>query len=127
MRGADMKFRPLDENRDMIPCFGLLEGKEAVGAALASRFRLYYGEWWEDRTLGFRVPEFLIRGARRGQEAMLASYITAFIRETEGVTGVLKPVTEIDGHDMKFTCSINTAFGQEKAEVDNYVLLSAVL
>ena len=122
-----MRFRPLDEGRDMTPCYKMLEGKEAVGAAVESRLRFYYGDWWEDETLGFKIPKVLIEGARRGTEDLLAGYISSYIAETPGVIRVSEPDVITRDRDLRFECSVVTEYGEVKEGVESNGIYSALL
>ena len=110
----------------------MLTGTDAVVAAVNSRLRLLYGEWWEDTTLGFAVPQFLWEGLRltEGRLDMLANYIAAYIEETEGVNAVNNAVTDIDEEDHRkviFSCSLDTGTADDaEMEVLQDVLLPAV-
>lgn len=123
-------YRTLDDNGDMIPIATqaqMLTGVEAVMAAVVSRLRLLAGEWWEDESLGFQVPEFLFQGVRQANgRDMLASYITAYILETEGVESVQDVSTEMDGTKMIYHCTVVTEYGTSEGRVDQDVLLRAI-
>lgn len=125
-----MRYRPVADNGDMRPVARdaeILTGVEAVMGAVNSRLRLLRGEWWEDDTLGFRVPEFLFDGARlpSGPD-MLASYITEYIGETENVTAVLDVVVEMIMRKLRYSCTVQTPFGAQEEEVVGDVLLRAI-
>ena len=55
-----MIVRPVDENGDMMPVIKssqMLSGAEAFAQIVEQRLHFYYGEWWENPTLGIRIPE----------------------------------------------------------------------
>lgn len=109
-----MLFRTVDENGDMMPIQSvddMSDGAEAVALAVDSRLAMTYGEWWEDETLGFRVPEFLVNGIREYQLPMLEKYISKYVGKTEGVAGVVGIVTEYEGHRFTYTAKILTDEG----------------
>lgn len=117
-----MIVRPLDGNGDWIP-IGTLDqmvgGKEAVGQIIDLRLNFFYGEWWEDRDIGFRVPNFLIRNIRAGELGLLANYIASYVNSTEGVRGVTAVEISKDKHTAKFRCIALTNEGKKaKVEVD---------
>ena len=122
-----MRFRPLDESRDMTPCYNMLEGKDAVGAAVESRLRFYSGDWWEDEKIGFRIPRVLVEGIRRGTERLLSGYISSYISETPGVESILNAEVNIDGRELKFTCSVITEFGEVEERIESNGIYSALL
>lgn len=125
-----MVYRTTDENGDMMPITAqsqMLTGVDAVMAAVVSRLRLLYGEWWEDESLGFRVPEFLFNGVRqKNGRDMLASYITSYIMETEDVTSVRGVTAEMIDRKLQYACTVITAYGSAEGSVDQDVLLRAV-
>ena len=117
-----MKTRPYDPSGDWVPVYNLnqmVEGKEAVGRAVDLRLNFYYGEWWENRGIGFRVPEFLIANIRSGEITLLANYIASYVNETEGVRGVRDVTIIKDRHNAKFRCVAMTDEGKKTmVEVD---------
>lgn len=125
-----MRYRPLDNTGDMMPVTSqaqMLTGVDAVMAAVGSRLRLLRGEWWEEPSLGFRVPEFLYTGTRlpAGPD-MLAGYITAYIADTENVSAVVDVSAEMTNRVLRYHCRIETPFGAREGSVDQDVLLRAL-
>lgn len=124
-----MKYRTVDANGDMMPIQSadqMSEGAEAVALAVDSRLAMYYGEWWEDETLGFRIPRFLIDGVREFQIPMLEKYISKYISSTEGVTGVVGIVTEYEGRKFTYYCKILTRNGSTELGVASDGILRAI-
>jgi len=116
-----MIVRPLDENGDMTPIYNvnqMIEGSEAVAQVIDLRLAFLYGEWWEDETLGFRVPEFLVGNARSGDVDLLAEYIASYVSNTEGVRSVTGVESVYSNHKMTFYCSVMTDDGEETVEVN---------
>ena len=98
-------------------------GKEAVGEVVELRLRFYYGGWWEDRTKGFRIPQFLSGNARKGDVDLLAKYIGSYVAQTEGVKSVTDIVANVENHRMIFACAVLTEDNQTAVvEVDVDVL-----
>lgn len=125
-----MLYRPVDSSGDMMPVTSksqMLNGVDAVLAAVGSRLRLLRGEWWERPDLGFRVPEFLFNGTRlpAGPE-MLAGYISAYIGETENVSAVVDVSAELRNRTLTYRCRIETPFGAKEGSVNQDVLLRAL-
>ena len=89
--------------------------------------RLLQGEWWEDESLGFRIPQILYDGTRMpyGVSA-LANYITSYIAETEGVAAVTEVLAYIDERVMHYSCAILTEDGTIEGRIDQDVLLRAI-
>ena len=116
-----MKVRPIDENGDMMPVQSadqLLEGAPAVGQLVRERMAFLYGEWWEDETLGFRVPEFMIEGVRHGQIGMLEQYISQYVAGTAGVAVVRDVEATFADHKLTYSCTADAGDGSEEVEVD---------
>ena len=122
-----MIVRPLDENGDMMPVYSLDQmksGKEAVAQVVDLRLNLYYGEWWEDPDLGFRVPLFLINNVRNGDVALLGNYIASYVTDTQGIRNVSDVRIVKHGHNLTVDLIARTDEGRNvKVEVD----LSGVL
>ena len=78
-----MRCRPVSDEGDMVPVLRgdqMLTETDAVAGAMYSRLKFNHGEWWEDRSIGFSVPRFLIEGLRGGNTAQtLMGYISAYI------------------------------------------------
>lgn len=124
-----MRYRTVDENGDMMPIqtmSQLSEGPEAVALAVDSRLAMLYGEWWENRRLGFKVPEFLISTIRDNETAMLSKYISKYIANTEGVTGISGVITKYSNRKFEYRCRILTRDGSTELEVESDGILRAV-
>lgn len=105
----------------------MLNGVDAVMAAVNSRLRLLTGEWWENESLGFAVPDFLIRGVRtaNGSE-LLSSYITAYIAATPGVQRVANVTSYTQNRRFFYHCTVVTDYGESEEEVSQDVILRAI-
>lgn len=124
-----MKYRTVDANGDMMPIQTseqLSDGAEAVALAVDARLAMLYGEWWEDRSLGFRVPRFLARTVRTHKAGMLARYISKYISRTEGVTGIVGTRAVMNDRELAFRCTILTRNGKIEQEVSEDGILRAV-
>ena len=125
-----MQYRPMDSGGDMLPVLAknqMLSGVEAVVAAVNSRLRLLYGEWWENTELGFLLPRFLFDGLRMNSgPEMLASYITAYISDTPGVVTVRNVQASVVRRTLIYSCEIVTEYGQTEEVVSQDVLLRAL-
>jgi len=117
-----MKVRPLvDPNGDMVPVRNLrqmLEGPEAVAQIIAMRIGLNRGEWWEDESIGFQIPDFLAETARQSDLNLLAKYISSFVSVSEGVTGISNISVEYENHRMVYKCTVTTEGGSQNVEVN---------
>lgn len=117
-----MIVRPLDENGDIVPIYDInqmVAGKDAVSQIIDLRLHFMYGEWWEDRETGFRIPDLLVANARRGDIDILSKYIASYISSTEGVKAVTGIVNTYSNHRMTFYCTAITKEGKSTSlEVD---------
>lgn len=123
-----MVVRPIGKNGDMVPVsYGdqLLTGNDAIAQVVRQRLRLYVGEWWEDETLGFRIPEFLAENPTVENMGMLGSYIASYIVKTEGVTGVTNVSVSCLNRKLTFRCTVKTGEVSSEMEVDLDGVLSS--
>ena len=106
-----MTFRTLSNTNDMRPILAstdLESNIQAIASAVYSRLNLFKGEWWEDRILGFALPDFLIEGVYTAPDAQtLANYITAYIAATPGVTSVTD-VQYTLAREMTYSCKVHS-------------------
>lgn len=124
-----MISRPISDSGDMVPVVSdsqLITGKEAVLIAIGSRLNLLYGEWWEDETLGFKIPTFLFDGIRVKDKTMLGGYITAYIENTDEVESVKNVEIEKEKSKLIYKCVVQTENESFEGEVDERVLLRSV-
>ena len=111
-----MVVRPLDEHGDFRPISSLdqmITGKEAVCQIIDLRLTFYYGEWWEDREMGFRAPDLLVNNARNGDVGLLTKYISSYVASTEGVRAVTNIRAYYNDHVLTFVCTVLTGEGEE--------------
>ena len=124
-----MKFLPTDEFGDMVPVKSkaeLLTDADAVSAAINSRLGLTYGEWWEDRTIGFEVPRFLVDRITEASIPMLVNYVAAYVLQTQGVTDIASSDYNFYDRELMIMLTVNTEFGETaESEVGMDELLSA--
>ena len=117
-----MVVRPMDADGDIMPVYNvdqMISGERAVSQVINLRLHFYYGEWWEDDEIGFRIPELLVDNARRGDVGLLSKYIAAYIAETQGVSEVTNVETEYYDRSMIFYCEVLTDDGETATvEVD---------
>ena len=123
-----MVVRPTDENGDMMPIAyssQMISGAKAVAQVAKQRLMLYFGEWWEDGSAGFRLPQFLSDGVRSENAGMLVQYISSYLSATEGVTSVDGSAVSLDGRRMTFSCVLHIGEETEELEVELDGVLSA--
>lgn len=111
-----MILRPVDRDGDVLPVLStsdLLSGPEAVALLVKYRLSLLQGEWWENPGIGFGILE-LLRSSRLTQDSSassLASYITDYIRDTDGVLAVEDVAFSVSGRQFSYSCSVRTQEG----------------
>ena len=123
-----MLTRPVGTNGDMIPIAysnQMIEGGEAVAQIVKQRLLLYFGEWWENENIGFRIPQFLIEGVRQENLQMLSKYISSYVSDTEGVDSVVDSAVSLDGRKMTYSCVVRTGMEMERVDVTLDGILSA--
>lgn len=116
-----MRVRPVNDEGDMMPIQNdsqMLKDGEAVAQIVKSRLSFYQGEWWEDARLGIRIPEFLADNIRRSDVDILGKYITSYVAETDGVTGIGDVSVEYINRALIYRALLQTNFGAEVVEVN---------
>jgi len=115
-----MVLRPVDENGDILPVLAsasLLKGAEAVARLVKDRLELLSGDWWENPARGNEILEMLKESRlTEADTRALASYITSYIRQTEGVLDVEDVVSFMEGTQFSCSCRVDTEDGS--AEID---------
>ena len=110
-----MIYRPVDASGDILPVIAssdLLRNAEAVAVLVRDRLKLFAGDWWENSSWGNAIVEMLqeTRFSESDQQT-LASYLSSYIRETEGVLEVRDLDYSVDGRVFRFSCTIDTEDG----------------
>ena len=116
-----MRVRPEDKDGDMMPVSqksDMIEDAKAIAQIIKDRLLFYYGEWWEDETLGFRLPDFLAETVRKNDVGLLGKYITSYISNTEGVVSIGDVNVVFDKRNFVYAAYINTNTGSEVVEVN---------
>ena len=104
----------------------LLTDTDAVKAAIDSRLGLTIGDWWEDRTLGFEVPRFLVERVTQERIPMLVNYVAAYVLQTQGVTDLASTDYNYYDRELMIMLTVNTEFGETaEGEVGMNELLGA--
>ena len=115
------KYRALDASGDMV--FGrgaaaFLTGAQAVRQALETRLRLFCGEWWESPDEGLPLfQQMLGRPQTQAQKELMDLLVTERIADTRKVTRVYDAQSALDGRTYRFTCNVQTEFGETTVEV----------
>ena len=117
-----MILRPVDAAGDILPVLSsraLLSGPEAVARLVEYRLSLLAGEWWENAGMGFSILE-VMRTSRltENSASALASMITSYIRETNGVQEVEDVHFSVSGRVFSYSCSVRTEEGSASVSYD---------
>lgn len=116
-----MKYRKLTAQNDYSFGNGLNDfyyDKEAIAQAIKTKILLFYGEWWEDITIG--IPMFQSILGQVDQESIKttsALLLRKRILETPGVRSVDDIQTEIIKRTLRFTIYCTTV-ENEQVEVE---------
>ena len=111
-----MIMRPVDENGDVLPVLtssGLARGAEAVALLVKDRLDLLAGDWWEYPRKGNSILEML-KDSRltEADRQALGTYLSSYIRETDGVQDVRDVVFSVEGRQLSFSCAVISEYGQ---------------
>ena len=111
-----MILRPTDDSGDILPVLSssaLLTGARAVARLVEDRLNLYAGDWWENPARGNRILEMLRESRLTESDARaLATYLTSYIRETEGVNEVKDVTVSVDNERrFSYLCTVVTENG----------------
>ena len=119
-----MKYRKLTEKGDY--SFGLnkddyIVGKEAITQAIKTKLLLFYGEWWEDISIGIPIFQSIL-GQVKDQNVKIAidNLVSQRILEIPEVTRIVEIKTEFDRRNvtMSIKCLVN-----EELEIETEVIL----
>ena len=110
-----MIMRPVDENGDILPVRSssdLVKGARAVALLAEDRLNLLAGEWWENPSRGNEILQMLqdSRLTESDQQA-LGTYLSSYIRETNGVRDVRDVEFSVNGRQFTFSCTVITDDG----------------
>ena len=111
-----MLLRPTDENGDILPVLhyeSLLDGAEAVAKLAEYRLELLTGDWWENTAWGNSIIDLMkdTRFTEADTQAM-ATYLTSYIRQTNGVQEVRDVVFSAAGRRFSYSCTVETDTGE---------------
>ena len=116
-----MKYRPLDDNGDMLPVSTkdqMKSGVHAVAQAVLTRLQFFKGEWWEDQDVGMDIPTYLFKSLRVSEMDLIARYVSTYINETPGVNRLTDIQYSYDKHSMHFKCFVFANGEGETVEVN---------
>jgi len=110
-----MILRPTDDTGDILPVLSssvLLTGARAVARLVEDRLNLYAGEWWENPAWGNRMIEMLRENRLTEADAQaMATYLTSYIRKTDGVEDVREVRFAVEGRRFSYSCLVLTEDG----------------
>ena len=110
-----MILRTMDASGDILPVrssSGLLSGPEAIAQMIRFRLSLLQGEWWENPGYGFGILNLMQASRVTDADASaLASRITEYIRQTDGVLAVDDVRFSVTGRAFMYSCTVRTKEG----------------
>lgn len=119
---TQLSYRQVDENGDMVfgsGQSGVLHGLEAMSQVLKTRIAAVEGEWWEgDRTAIPYIPDVLGAPATGKTRDAIDLMIINRIMDTVGVISISDVESRIEDRHYHFSCSVQTVYGETKAEVN---------
>ena len=110
-----MKYRKLDENGDYV--FGnnshdYIEKDEAIAQAIKTKLYLFYGEWWEDISLGLPMFQSILGQVSNSNLRQTVILLCAEqINLVEGVTSVDSIYVDISARKLGLTIDVTTENG----------------
>ena len=110
-----MKYRKLDENGDYV--FGnnshdYIEKDEAIAQAIKTKLYLFYGEWWEDISLGLPMFQSILGQVSNNNLRQTVILLCAEqISLVEGVTSVDSISVDISARKLGLTIDVTTENG----------------
>ena len=110
-----MKYRKLDENGDYV--FGnnshdYIEKDEAIAQAIKTKLYLFYGEWWEDISLGLPMFQSILGQVSNSNLRQTFILLCAEqINLVEGVTSVDSISVDISARKLGLTIDVTTENG----------------
>ena len=110
-----MILRPVDASGDILPVLSssaLLRGAPAIARLVQDRLELLTGDWWENESWGNSIID-LMKDSRftETDTQALASYLTSYIRQTNGVQEVRDVVFFAEGRAFSYSCTAETEAG----------------
>ena len=110
-----MKYRKLDKNGDYV--FGnnshdYIEKDEAIAQAIKTKLYLFYGEWWEDISLGLPMFQSILGQVSNSNLRQTIILLCAEqINLVEGVTSVDSISVDISARKLGLTIDVTTENG----------------
>lgn len=110
-----MKYRKLDENGDYTfgnNSYDYIEKDEAIAQAIKTKLYLFYGEWWEDISLGLPMFQSILGQVSNNNLRQTVILLCAEqISLVEGVTSVDSISVDISARKLGLTIDVTTENG----------------
>ncbi len=110
-----MKYRKLDENGDYTfgnNTFDFIDKDEAIAQAIKTKLYLFYGEWWEDISLGLPMFQSILGQVSNDNLRQTVILLCAEqINLVEGVTSVDSISVDISARKLGLTIDVTTENG----------------
>lgn len=110
-----MKYRKLDENGDYVfgnNSYDYIEKDEAIAQAIKTKLYLFYGEWWEDISLGLPMFQSILGQVSNNNLRQTVILLCAEqISLVEGVTSVDFISVDISARKLGLTIDVTTENG----------------
>lgn len=110
-----MKYRKLDENGDYLfgnNSYDYIEKDEAIAQAIKTKLYLFYGEWWEDISLGLPMFQSILGQVSNNNLRQTVILLCAEqINLVEGVTSVDSISVDISARKLGLTIDVTTENG----------------
>nr|DAT68234.1 MAG TPA: baseplate wedge protein [Caudoviricetes sp.] len=120
-----MKYRRLDENGDY--SFGnnsldYIKDNDAIIQAIRTKLYLFYGEWWEDISLGLPMFQSILGQVSNENLRRTVILLSAEqIQSVEGVISVDSIVVAISARKLTLSIDVTTEYGSSvSTEVELY-------
>ena len=110
-----MKYRKLDKNGDYVfgnNSYDYIEKDEAIAQAIKTKLYLFYGEWWEDISLGLPMFQSILGQVSNSNLRQSVILLCAEqINLVEGVVSVDSISVDISARKLGLTIDVTTENG----------------
>ena len=110
-----MKYRKLDKNGDYVfgnNSYDYIEKDEAIAQAIKTQLYLFYGEWWEDISLGLPMFQSILGQVSNSNLRQTVILLCAEqINLVEGVVSVDSISVDISARKLGLTIDVTTENG----------------
>ena len=110
-----MKYRKLDEDGDYVfgnNSYDYIEKDKAIAQAIKTKLYLFYGEWWEDISLGLPMFQSILGQVSNNNLRQTVILLCAEqIDKVTGVTNVDSISVDISARKLSLTIDVTTENG----------------